>query len=191
MIWVAGATSHVGLMLFCDGDRLLQFRTHVSVKHDDAQFDYSHLTSRVKLPKTGKLSRTDKWMSNTDKDCSDPHIFIRDELARKSPPVLLSEIFVQINLLLGATSIQGLIRNFDVRFERNWKGGTVWPIHQKCEKRLNSKEEEVHWAGSDQWWARIKCTPRFSLKTSDQMQHWPRSFIQIRTLIWIFFSASN
>ena len=72
------------------------------------------------LPKTGKLSRTDKWMSNTAKGCSDPHILIRDELARKSPPVLSNTIFVQINLLLGETSIQSLIRNFDVRFERNW-----------------------------------------------------------------------
>ena len=36
------------------------------------------------LPKTGKLSRTDKWMSNTAKGCSDPHILIRDELARKT-----------------------------------------------------------------------------------------------------------
>ena len=35
----------------------------------------------------------------------------------------MDRVFVQINLLLGETSIQGLIRNFDARFERNWNGG--------------------------------------------------------------------
>ena len=52
LIWVGAASSvsHVGSTLFSDRDRLLQFQTHVSVKHD-AQFDYSHPTSRVNFQK--------------------------------------------------------------------------------------------------------------------------------------------
>ena len=46
----ASSVSHVGSTLFSDRDRLLQFQTHVSVKHD-AQFDYSHPTSRVNFQK--------------------------------------------------------------------------------------------------------------------------------------------
>ena len=76
-------------------------------------------------------------MSNTAKGCSDPHILIRGigivlkELAHKSNTSssansgYLDTVFIQTNFLMGETSIKGLIRNFDVRFERNWNGGTV------------------------------------------------------------------
>ena len=116
------------------------------------------------LPKTGKLSRTDKWMSNTAKGCSDPHIFIRDELARnKRPPVL--SIWTEFQTRYLYRSIYSWVR----LLFRAWSGilmwdlkeigGTAWPIHRRAWKELNSKEEEVHWAGSDQRWPRIKCTP--------------------------------
>ena len=180
--WVVGAASsvsHVGSMLFCDGDRSLQFWTHVSVKHD-AQFDYSHLTSRVNSQKR------ENWVGRTS-ECPTQlkaaltHIFfIRDELACKSPPVLsiwtefqtrylYRSIYSWVRLLFRAWS--GILM-WDLKEEI---GGTAWPIHRRAWKEPNSKEEEVHWAGSDQRWPRIKCTPRsFNQKTLGSFSTLPR-----------------
>ena len=92
----ASSVSHVGSTLFSDRDRLLQFQTHVSVKHD-AQFDYSHPTSRVNFQKRENWAPPpppptlkDKWMSDMSelKGWMVTHIFqtkkiVRDEQSPK------------------------------------------------------------------------------------------------------------
>ena len=64
-------------------------------------------------------------------------------MTRKIPTSseFMDRVFVHINLLFGKTSIQGLIRNFDARFERNWNGGFSVGLFDLFTGREKSPEE--------------------------------------------------